>query len=255
MSNSVKTQNKLILNTKNYTENIEHDLDIAEESVVSTAEDILTTHKALDETANTLNQVIADVRADSDNEIELANKITSLAEQTGQIRDVISIIKDIADQTNLLALNAAIEAARAGEHGRGFAVVADEVRKLAERTQKSLGEIDSSVSIIIQGVIDAQHEIERSAGKSQQVSNITEKLFEQTNESISKLDKTLALAKKASEETTKIDINVRLLVETSAGLTEEAKITDTMSKELDNISDSLEDISNKLYKEVNKFKV
>lgn len=99
------------------------------------------------------------------------NKIRDLGEQSKQIGDIIQVIDDIAEQTNLLALNAAIEAARAGEHGKGFAVVADEVRKLAERSGKATKEIANLISAVqvttnnaVDAMEDGMEEVEAGAG-------------------------------------------------------------------------------------------
>ncbi|GHS86875.1 hypothetical protein FACS189487_01920 [Campylobacterota bacterium] len=99
----------------------------------------------------------------SQKENELAEKLVQLSRDADQVKSVLRVIADIADQTNLLALNAAIEAARAGEHGRGFAVVADEVRKLAERTQKSLAETNASISVVVQAIGDSSDSMSANA--------------------------------------------------------------------------------------------
>ena len=101
---------------------------------------------------NTLLELIELIEVSSQQENEIVANMDQLVKSADTIYSVTSAIKDIADQTNLLALNAAIEAARAGEHGKGFAVVADEVRALADKTSRSLGEINITVQTIVQQV-------------------------------------------------------------------------------------------------------
>ncbi|WP_324611239.1 methyl-accepting chemotaxis protein [Helicobacter suis] len=110
------------------------------------------------------------------NQDSIAKEAKELTHSAAEIKNVLSIIEEIANQTNLLALNAAIEAARAGEHGRGFAVVADEVRNLASKTQKSLAEITSMVNVITQSIGDIGLKIQNMALESEDLSKQTSEL-------------------------------------------------------------------------------
>ncbi|MBN2895580.1 MAG: methyl-accepting chemotaxis protein [Campylobacterales bacterium] len=254
ISKSIDQERQIVSETTSRASSIHAILNETLRITQQTQQNVSVATSDLDEAKNSLVVLIEDVNGYIQTEQHLSEQLLHLRSDADQVRNVLSVIKDIADQTNLLALNAAIEAARAGEHGRGFAVVADEVRKLAERTSKSLVEIEISVNTIVQSINDVSDQMGENAKHMERLSSVTSDVEDKIGTTARAMYQSRDVAEASLKDTQQVVKHTEWIVDRISQINEHSHSNQQRVEAIDSDLNRLLDVAKSLQARINEFK-
>ncbi|GAA7857697.1 methyl-accepting chemotaxis protein TlpB [Helicobacter pylori] len=251
---SMKDSSTTLNSVKNKATDVASMMNASIEQSQGLRKRLIETQGLVKESKDAIGDLFSQITESAHTEEELSSKVEQLSRNADDVKSILDIINDIADQTNLLALNAAIEAARAGEHGRGFAVVADEVRNLAGRTQKSLAEINSTIMVIVQEINDVSSQMNLNSQKMERLSDMSKSVQETYEKMSSNLSSVVQDSNQSMDDYAKSGHQIEAMVSDFAEVEKVASKTLADSSDILNIATHVSGTTMNLDKQVNLFK-
>ncbi|WRE23568.1 methyl-accepting chemotaxis protein TlpB [Helicobacter pylori] len=251
---SMKNSSTTLNSVKNKATDIASMMNASIEQSQGLRKRLIETQGLVKESKDAIGDLFSQITESAHTEEELSSKVEQLSRNADDVKSILDIINDIADQTNLLALNAAIEAARAGEHGRGFAVVADEVRNLAGRTQKSLAEINSTIMVIVQEINAVSSQMNLNSQKMERLSDMSKSVQETYEKMSSNLSSVVLDSNQTMDDYAKSGHQIETMVSDFAEVEKVASKTLADSSDILNIATHVSGTTMNLDKQVNLFK-
>ncbi|WP_120845126.1 methyl-accepting chemotaxis protein TlpB [Helicobacter pylori] len=251
---SMKDSSTTLNSVKNKATDVASMMNASIEQSQGLRKRLIETQGFVKESKDAIGDLFSQITESAHTEEELSSKVEQLSRNADDVKSILDIINDIADQTNLLALNAAIEAARAGEHGRGFAVVADEVRNLAGRTQKSLAEINSTIMVIVQEINDVSSQMNLNSQKMERLSDMSKSVQETYEKMSSNLSSVVQDSNQSMDDYAKSGHQIEAMVSDFAEVEKVASKTLADSSDILNIATHVSGTTMNLDKQVNLFK-
>ncbi|GAA7880084.1 methyl-accepting chemotaxis protein TlpB [Helicobacter pylori] len=251
---SMKNSSTILNSVKNKATDIVSMMNASIEQSQGLRKHLIETQAFVKESKDAIGDLFSQITESAHTEEELSSQVEQLSRNADDVKSILDIINDIADQTNLLALNAAIEAARAGEHGRGFAVVADEVRNLAGRTQKSLAEINSTIMVIVQEINAVSSQMNLNSQKMERLSDMSKSVQETYEKMSSNLSSVVQDSNQSMDDYAKSGHQIEAMVSDFVEVEKVASKTLADSSDILNIATHVSETAMNLDKQVNLFK-